>query len=85
MSWAGVGNGAAGVIAVNAITHLLTKEENRPATKKDVKDIIAALKQKYFIVKNMQPKPDGSVPFFDIRTCTIIYFKQNKITGNGSI
>ena len=85
MSWAGVGNGAAGAIAVNTLTHLLTKEENRPATKKDVREIIAALKQKHFIVKNMQPKPDGSVPFFDIQTCTIIYFKQNKITGNGSI
>lgn len=85
MSWAGVGNGAAGVIAVNALTHLLTKEENRPATKKDVKDIIASIKQKHFLVKNMPPKPDGSVPFFDIETCMIIYFKQNKTNRYGGI
>lgn len=85
MTWAGVGNGAAGVIAVNALTHLLTKEENRPATKKDVKDIIAALKQKHFIVKNMQPKPDGSIPYFDIQTCTILYVKPNKTNPYGSL
>ena len=85
MTWAGVGNGAAGVIAVNTLTHLLTKEENRPATKKDVKDIIAALKQKHFVVKNMQPKPDGSIPLFDIQTCTIIYVKPNKTNPYGRL
>ena len=64
---------------------VLTKEENRPATKKDVKDIIAALKQKHFIVKNMQPKPDGSIPYFDIQTCTILYVKPNKTNPYGSL
>jgi hypothetical protein len=78
MSWSGIGNAAAGTIAVDAITHLLTKEENRPATKKDIKEIITALKQRYFMVKNMNPKPEGTFPYFDIQTSTIVYYKPTK-------
>jgi hypothetical protein len=33
MSWAGVGNAAAGT-AVNLTSHLFTQDENKPATKK---------------------------------------------------
>lgn len=85
ISWAGVGNSAAGTLATNAITHIFTKEENRPATKKDVREIIAALKQRYFIVKNLKPNFDGSIPYFDIQTSTITYFKQNNKTVYGSL
>jgi hypothetical protein len=80
MSWAGVGNNVAGTLAVNALSHLITKEENRPATKKDVKEIITALKQRYFIIKNMPSKLDGSCSFFDMQTNTFVYLKQNKKT-----
>ncbi len=85
MSLSGVGNAIAGTAVVNVFTHLLTKEENRPATKKDIKEIITALKQRYFAVKNMSPKPDGTLPYFDIQTSTIIYFQQNKNTAYGRI
>lgn len=78
MSWSGVGNAAAGTAAVNVFTHLLTKEENRPATKKDIKEIITALKQRYFTVKNMSPKHNGTLPYFDIQTSTIVYYKPTK-------
>ncbi len=84
MSWAGVGNAAAGAVVVNTVAHLFTKEENRPATKKDIKEIISVLKQRYFVVKNMNQKPDGSVPYFDIQTSLILYFKPNKIVGYGN-
>lgn len=84
MSWSGVGNAIAGTVVVNTVSHFLTKEENRPATKKDIKEIIAALKQRYFMVKNMSPKLDGSQPYFDIQTSTIIYFKPKNINGYGN-
>lgn len=38
ISIAGVGNAAAGTGLVMVAKHLLTKEENRPATKKDLRD-----------------------------------------------
>ena len=38
MSMAGVGNAAAGTAAVMLANRLLTAEENRPATKKDLRD-----------------------------------------------
>jgi hypothetical protein len=78
MSWSGVLNATAGTIAVNAATHFLTKEENRPATKKDIKEIITALKQRYFNVKNIASKSDGTLPYFDIQTSTIVYYKPTK-------
>lgn len=78
MSWAGVGNAAAGTAVVNTVAHFLTKEENRPATKKDIKEIITALKQRYFVVKNMKANPDGSHPYFDIQTNNITFLKNNR-------
>jgi hypothetical protein len=80
MSWAGVGNNVAGTLAVNALSHFITKEENRPATKKDVKEIISALKQRYFIIANIQLRLDGSSPYFDMQTNTVVYLKHYKKT-----
>ena len=77
MSFAGIGNAAVGSLAVNTITKIFTKEENLPATKKDIRDIITIIKQRYFIVKNMIPKQDGSLPYFDILTNTIIYYNNS--------
>jgi hypothetical protein len=85
MSWAGVGNAVVGTLATNTVTNIFTKEENRPATKKDVREIIAALKQRYFIIKNLKPNTDGSLSYFDIQTSTIIYFKPNNKATYGSL
>lgn len=82
MSWAGFGNAAAGTIAVNLATNIFTKEENKPATKKDLMILENKLKQRYFIVKNLAPKADGSIPYFDIQTNTIVSFKN---TNNNKI
>ena len=75
MSIAGVGNAAAGTLAVNAITSLFTKEENKPATKGDMKDLLANLKQRYQLVKNIANRPDGAKPFYDSNTQEIVYLK----------
>lgn len=73
MSWAGVGNAAAGTLAVNAISSLLTKEENKPATKKDINQLIAFIRQRYLPVNNLPLRYDGAKPHFDMQTNSIIY------------
>lgn len=84
MSWAGFGNAAAGTLAVNVATNLFTSEENKPATKKDLRNLENKLKQRYFIVKNLAPKSDGSLPYFDIQTNTIIAIKDPKLILNNN-
>jgi hypothetical protein len=53
MSWAGVGN-AAGTAAVNLTSHLFTRDENKPATKKDIKEI-----KQLFITQHHHIKKPG--------------------------
>lgn len=81
MSMAGVGNAAVGTLAINALTSLLTKEENKPATKRDIKEIKDLLLDRFHEVNNMQLDLVGSKPFYDLETKTIVYLK-NRINGN---
>lgn len=73
MSLAGVGNAAAGTFAVNFITGLLTSDENKPATKKDLNQLMAFIKQRYLPVTNLPLRYDGAKPNFDMQTNSIIY------------
>ena len=73
MSWSGVGNAAAGVLAVNMVSNLLTKNENKPATKKDLENLKNSLKARYQPVLNMSSRFDGAKPFYDLKTQNIIY------------
>lgn len=77
MSLAGVGNAAAGTLAVNALTSILTKEANKPATKGDVKDLLANLKQRYQPVKNLGIRSDGTKPFYDNQSQNIVYLSKS--------
>lgn len=76
MSWAGVGNAAAGTLAVNFATHIFTKEENKPATKKDFNEIKTLLSTQYHPIKNHPNRFDGARPFYDIVTQSIVYLKK---------
>ncbi|MEO8235765.1 MAG: hypothetical protein ABI549_10160 [Flavobacterium sp.] len=77
MSMAGVANATvgavAGTVAVNLITSLLTNEENKPATKKDVMNIIKQNKR-FHLVKNA-PLKLGYSAFYDMQTQNIVYHK----------
>jgi hypothetical protein len=77
MSLVGVGNAAAGTLAVNALTSILTKEANKPATKGDVKDLLANLKQRYQPVKNLGIRSDGTKPFYDNQSQNIVYLSKS--------
>jgi hypothetical protein len=61
MSWAG-GN-AAGTAAVNLASHLFTRDENKPATKKDIKEIKQLFITQHHHIKNMPDRYDGARPF----------------------
>jgi hypothetical protein len=76
MSWAGVGNATAGTLAVNVISSLLTREENKPATKKDIKEIKALLSKRYHEVLNMDLDGYGNEPFYDMETKSVVYLKS---------
>ncbi|MFV8441865.1 hypothetical protein [Flavobacterium sp. LB2P44] len=73
MSWAGVGNAAAGTIAVNLAASIFTKEENKPATKKDIKEIKNLLMTRYHSIKNAPIRSDGARPHFDMKTNNVVY------------
>lgn len=76
MSWSGVGNAAVGTLAVNFATVLMTKEENKPATKKDIKEIKNLLSTQYYPIKNYPIRFDGAKPYYDVQTQSIVYLKK---------
>ena len=78
MSIAGVGNAAVGTLAVNLLNTLLTKEENKAATKKDLKEMKDLLIQRYHEVKNIQSDSIGNKPYYDINSKSIVYLKPEK-------
>lgn len=73
MSWSGVGNAAAGVLATNLATSLFTKEENKPATKGDIQKLLNAEVNKIILIKNMPPRIDGARAYFDTNQQILIY------------
>ena len=77
MSFAGVGNAAAGTLAVNALSSIFTKEDNKPATKGDIKNLLTTLKQRYQPVKNLGIRPDGAKPFYDNTKQELVYLQSN--------
>jgi hypothetical protein len=73
MSWSGVGNSAAGTLAVKIATSLLTKEENKPATKGDIQKLLKGGISKTILIKNVPPRFDGARAYFDTLQQTLIY------------
>ncbi len=73
MSFAGVGNAAMGTFAVDAIGKILTKKENKPATKKDVEMLFQKLNCRYYRVINLSLNEYQQQPYFDLVTKSIIY------------
>ena len=75
MSFAGIGNAAVGTLAVNTLTRILTKDENKPLTKKDLKELKDLMLQRYHEVLNLELDSLGYIPFYDMETQTIVYLK----------
>lgn len=73
MSFAGIGNAAAGTLAINLATSLFTSEENKPATRKDLQNLLGNLKQRYHAILNVPALQDGKKAFYDMETKCIVY------------
>ena len=90
MSWAGVGNAAAGtVIAQGLITmakKIVTNDDDKPATKKDIAILSKAIKkERYYPIDNIPLRLDGAKAFFDMETLTYLYlFEPKKIPANNN-
>lgn len=78
MSLAGVGNAAVGTLAVNLATSLFIREENKPATKKDLQEVKELLLTRYHPVLNMPSQSDGTKPFYDLDIQQIIYLSNRQ-------
>ncbi|SHK12602.1 hypothetical protein SAMN04488007_2092 [Maribacter aquivivus] len=75
MSAAGIGNATAGALAADVLKNAFTNNNNKPATKGD----ILALSQKierYQRVLNIALGANGELPYFDMVTKKIVYFKN---------
>ncbi|NIK93243.1 hypothetical protein GZ212_13860 [Mangrovimonas sp. CR14] len=70
---ADITNAAIGTLAVNTLVNAFTKNENKPATKKDLVEILNALKGRYHIIKNLAPLSDGKKPYYDIVKQELVY------------
>ncbi|WP_121053048.1 hypothetical protein [Lacinutrix venerupis] len=73
MSWSGVGNAAVGTLATNIVTNIFTKEENKLATKGDIKKLINKTHQGVILIKNLPPRYDGTRAYFDTAQQILIY------------
>jgi DNA-directed RNA polymerase subunit RPC12/RpoP len=76
MSLAGFGNAAAGTLAVKLATNIFTSQESKSATKGDLKNLLASLKQRYHPIRGLPIRPDGSTAFYDMQTQTVVYQKK---------
>lgn len=76
MSLPGVGNAVAGAAIVKLAENLFTSEQNKPATKKDIKELKESIISRYFPILNVQPNNLGEHPFFDMQMKHLVYFKK---------
>ena len=72
MSFAGVGNAAAGTFAAELVKSIFIKEENKPATKGDLKLITSKL-ERFQVIKNMNPNINGQKAYYDNEQKVIVY------------
>ena len=81
MSLAGVGNSMAGTLLSEAAISLFTKQDNKPATKADIKALENTLKR-YQRVQNLQPDLEGRQPYYDMRKMQLIYLDTSPFATN---
>lgn len=75
MSLPGIGNAAAGVALVEVVKTVLTSEENKPATKGDLKKIENKV-GRFHEIKKIPRMREGYIAYFDVETKTIVLFPR---------
>lgn len=74
---AGIGNAAIANVATDVLKNIFTHEDNKPATKGDLKKIIAQFKNRYEKIENMPKRLDQAEAYFDNETKEVIYLNTN--------
>lgn len=74
MSVSGIGNATAGTLAADGIKALITHSDNKPATKGDLKNLVSEINGRFHLVKNIPPRIDGALPYFDFETNEIVFY-----------
>ncbi len=73
MTLAGIGNATAGSLIADTLKSYFTKNENKPATVKDLNMLIETLQLRYHRIKNGTPDVMGKYPYFDMFTKEIVF------------
>lgn len=74
ISLAGVGNAAIANMVTDFTKSVFTREENKPATKGDLWALMKQQpQQRYLPVHNAPQRNDGTLPFYDTVTKTVVY------------
>lgn len=76
ISLAGIGNAAIANLTTDLAKHFFTKEDNKPATKSDLRALMNQPQQRYLPVQNAPERNDGTSAFYDTTTKQVIYLKQ---------
>ena len=74
---AGIGNAAIANVATETIKNWLTPEDNKPATKGDLKKMIAQFKNRYEKIENMPKRLDQTEAYFDHQKKEVVYLKMS--------
>lgn len=70
---AAIGNAAIANLTTDFAKQILTKEDNKPATKGDLKALITQNQERYLPVANAPQKSDGTKAYYDRVTRDVIY------------
>ncbi len=73
ISLAGIGNAAIANVATHFAKHIFTKEDNKPATKGDLKALLTQNQERYLPVTNAPQKNDGTKAFYDRVSRVVVY------------
>jgi len=73
ISLAGIGNAAIANLTTDFAKHVFTKEDNKPATKGDLKALLTQNQERYLPVINAPQKSDGTKAFYDSVSKAIVY------------
>ncbi|PQJ19585.1 hypothetical protein [Tenacibaculum sp. SG-28] len=73
ISFAGIANATIGSGIASIAGSLFTPEENKPATKKDIKALQASLLKRYLPIRNMAPNAKGQYPYYDFEVKVVVF------------
>jgi len=77
ITWGGIGNATIANIATDVGKAIFTKEENKPATKGDLRALFTASHHRYLPVTNAPKGNNGSIAHYDTHTKTVVYLPSS--------